>query len=316
MGGRLSGKVALVTGAGGGIGRAHALLLAAEGASVVVNDLGTRTGADAKSIVDEITAAGGRAVANTQSATWDCADAIVRHAMDAFGRIDILINNATGGGQPANLWQTTEAEWDRCFDVNLKGYFAMIRAVVPHFGAQRSGVIINTSSGAGFGFPASSPYSAAKEGVIGLTRTVAREIGRFGVRCNAIRPLALGVSSAEHGASIARWGKLIQLATTPPGGKNMAYETATPASHPPAKIAPFVVWLCTDAASGVNGRTFHVRGDTIALLAEPKPEQVGTREGGWTLDALDAGAPFTASLTDDFRFDDHPDLQDFAAAQS
>ncbi len=318
MAGRLEGKVAIVTGAGGGIGRAHVLALAAEGASILVNDLGTRTGADAASVVREVEAAGGRAVANDQSATWDYAPAIVGQALDTFGRIDILINNATGGGRPANLWEVTEQEWDLAFDVNLKGYFAMIKAATPHFARQGSGVIVNTSSGAGFGFPASSAYSAAKEGVIGLTRTVAREIGRFGIRCNAIRPLALGISSAQHGQATARWTKLIMLTTSPPGGRNMAYAVATPESHPPAKIAPVVVWLCTDAAGAVNGRTFHVRGDTLALLAEPAPERVAVRDGGWTVDALAAEAPtgLIDGLEDLFRLDDHPDLQDFEAAQA
>jgi NAD(P)-dependent dehydrogenase (short-subunit alcohol dehydrogenase family) len=318
MTGRLDGKVAIVTGAGGGIGRAHALALAAEGAAVLVNDLGTRSGADAASVVAEIEAAGGRAAANSASATWDFAPGIVEQALDAFGRIDILINNATAGGRPANLWDVTEQEWDLAFDVNLKGYFAMIRAATPHFAGQRSGVIVNTSSGAGFGFPASTAYSAAKEGLIGLTRTVAREIGRFGIRCNAIRPLALGVSSAQHGAATAKWMKLIMLTTSPPGGRNMAYDVATPETHPPAKIAPMVVWLCTDAAKRVNGRTFHVRGDTVALLNEPAPDRIATRDGGWTLDALDVEAPagLVEGLNNDFLLHEHPDLQVFETEQA
>lgn len=318
MAGRLEGKVAIVTGAGGGIGRAHALALAAQGASILVNDLGTRSGADAASVVAEIAAAGGHAVANNQSATWDFAPEIVGQALDAFGRIDILINNATAGGRPTNLWDVTEKDWDLAFDVNLKGYFAMIRAATPHFARQRSGVIINTSSGAGFGFPASTAYSAAKEGLIGLTRTVAREIGRFGVRCNAIRPLALGISSAQHSQSASKWTKLILLTTSPPGVKNEAYSVATPETHPPAKIAPVVVWLCTDAAKGVNGRTFHVRGDTVALLNEPGPDRVATRPGGWTVEALEQDAPaeLIGGLENLYLLDDHPDLQDFDAAQA
>jgi 3-oxoacyl-[acyl-carrier protein] reductase len=315
MTGRLDGKVAIVTGAGGGIGRAVALDLAREGAAVLVNDLGTRTGADAAHVVDEIEAAGSRAVADTTSATWAGAENIVAHALDAFGRIDILVNNATAGGRPADLWQVTEADWDRSFDVNVKGYFAMIRAAAPHLCGQGSGAIISMSSGAGFGNPSMVAYASAKEGVIGLTRTVAREIGRFGVRCNAIRPLALGASFNESAAHTAPWAKLIALTTSPPGTTHMVAR-ATPESHPPAKVAPMVAWLCSEAARNVNGRTFHVRGDTIALLSEIGPERVMTRDGGWTLDALDAEAQalLVGDLRDDFLLEDHPDLQVFNRA--
>src|SRR5690606_7202853 len=138
MAGRLDGKVAIVTGAGGGIGRQHALLLAREGARVLVNDTGLRTGADAKATVALIEEAGGTAVADTTSATWDGAAAIVDAALAAFGRLDILVNNATAA-RNEDLWKVTEADWDLAFDVNLKGYFAMIRAATPHFARQRSG---------------------------------------------------------------------------------------------------------------------------------------------------------------------------------
>ena len=318
--GRLAGKVAIVTGAGGGIGRAHAHLLAAEGAKVLVNDTGRRAGADAASVVAEIEAAGGTAVANTTSATWDGAASIVEHALDAFGGLDIVVNNATAA-RNADLWAVTEEEWDLAIDVNLKGYFAMIREAVPHLCRQGHGAVVNTSSGSGFGHPSAVAYSAAKEGVVGLTRTVARELGRFGVRCNAIRPLALGTSTEEYAVHTAKWGTLMALTMAPkaptgaqaPKGVQGAYQAATAESHPPSKIAPMVVWLCTDAASNVNGRTFHVRGDSIALLSEPGPERLIVQEGGWTLDALDELAPgqLVDELTDDYRLDDHPELQVF-----
>ena len=310
---RLKDKVAIVTGAGGGIGRATALLLAAEGASVLVNDLGTRPGADAQAVAEEIEAKGGVAQANRTSATWDGAEAIIGQAMDSFGRIDILINNATLGTLPCDLWSMPETGWDRTFDVNVKGYFAMIRRATPHL-ARQGGAIVNMSSGAGFGHPAMAAYATAKEGVIGLTRTVAQELGRFGIRCNAVRPLALGVSSDDYRARIAKWMKLITLTVTP-GGKPSEADRATPDTHPPSKVAPMMVWLCTDAASGVNGRTFHVRGDTIALLSEPSPEQIATRTGGWTLDELDhaASTQLVSGLKDAYRLEDHPELQAFSA---
>ncbi len=248
MSGRLEGKAVIVSGAGGGIGREHARLFAEEGASVVVNDTGRRTGADAASVVAEIEAAGGTAVADTKSATWDGAAAIVEHALDAFGRVDVLVNNATAA-RNADLWQVTEAEWDLAQDVNLKGYFALIREVAPHLCGQGAGAIVNTSSGSGFGHPSAVAYAAAKEGVVGLTRTVARELGRFGVRCNAIRPLALGRSTAEYSEATAKWTTLMALTMRPRGGAASQFAAATPDTHPPAKISPMVVWLCTDAGA-------------------------------------------------------------------
>ena len=311
MTGRLDGKVAIVTGAGGGIGRQHCLLLAQHGASVVVNDLGVRTGADSAGVAAEITAAGGTAVANQGSATWDGAAAIVAHAIDTFGRVDILVNNATAGHN-ADIWRTTEEQWDITVGVNLKGYAAMIREVAPHLCRQRSGVIVNTSSGSGFGHPSFAAYASAKEGVVGLTRTVARELGRFGVRCNAIRPLALGTSTTEYDVRTAPWARLMAL-TMAPRGTKLAAATATPQTHPPSKISPMVVWLCTDAASGVNGRTFHIAGNTISRLSEPERERVITNADGWTLDALDAVATthLVDGLVNEYTLDDHPALQVF-----
>jgi 3-oxoacyl-[acyl-carrier protein] reductase len=311
MSGRLEGKVAVVTGAGGGIGREHARLFAAEGASVLVNDTGRRTGADAAGVAAEITTAGGVAIADTTSATWDGAAGVVGHAMDAFGRLDIVVNNATAA-RNADLWRVTEEEWDLAFAVNLKGYFAMIREATPIFAQQRSGAIVNTSSGSGFGHPSAVAYASAKEGVVGLTRTVARELGRFGVRCNAIRPLALGMSTKEYGESTSRWSALMSI-TMAPRGTKLAFNVATPESHSPAKISPMVVWLCTDAARGINGRTFHIAGDTITRLSEPDRERVITNADGWTLDALDrvATTHLVDDLTNDYLLDDHPELQQF-----
>jgi NAD(P)-dependent dehydrogenase (short-subunit alcohol dehydrogenase family) len=312
--GRFDGKVVIVTGAGGGIGREHARLFASEGASVVVNDTGRRTGADAASVAAEIQAEGGRAVADTTSATWDGAAAIVEHALDAFGRVDVLVNNATAA-RNADLWKLTEAEWDLAIDVNLKGYFALIRECAPHLCGQGAGAIVNTSSGSGFGHPSAVAYAAAKEGVVGLTRTVARELGRFGVRCNAIRPLALGRSTAEYNEATAGWATLMAVTMRPRGGQASQFAAATPDTHPPAKISPVVVWLCSDAARAVNGRTFHVTGDLVARFADSRYEREAVQEGGWTLDALDERAPIELAddLTNDFLLEDHPELQEWVA---
>jgi 3-oxoacyl-[acyl-carrier protein] reductase len=310
--GRLDGKVAIVTGAGGGIGREHALLLAREGAKVVVNDTGLRTGADAAGVVKEIEAAGGIASANTTSATWDGAGDIVAATLDTYGQLDVLINNATAGAIN-DLWKFTEEQWDRTVGVNLKGYYAMIRAAAPHLCRQGSGAIVNTSSGSGFGHPAMIAYATAKEGVVGLTRTVAKELGRFGVRCNAIRPFATGVSTTEYAQNTAgTWTRVMTLTMGPePGVESRPNFDAS--QFPASKISPFAVWLCTDAAANVNGRTFHVMGDDVGLLTEPTPEPVIHQDGGWDLDGLDAAAPagLTGGLSNPFTLNDFPELKVF-----
>ena len=309
--GRLDGRVAIVTGAGGGIGREHALLFAREGAKVVVNDTGLRTGADAASVVKEIEDARGTATANTTSATWESAADIVAATVDTYGRIDILVNNATAGATN-DLWKFTEKQWDRTVGVNLKGYFAMIRAAAPHFCRQGSGAIVNTSSGSGFGHPAMIAYATAKEGVVGLTRTVAKELGRFGVRCNAIRPFAAGVSTTEYAQNTGPWMRVMGLTMGPEPGveRQPNYD---PKEFPPSKISPIVVWLCTDAAANVNGRTFHVSGDDVGLLSEPEPERIIHQAGGWDLDGLDAAASagLTLGLTNPYTLDAFPELKVF-----
>jgi NAD(P)-dependent dehydrogenase (short-subunit alcohol dehydrogenase family) len=307
--GRLEGRVAIVTGAGGGIGREHALLLAAEGARVVVNDIGVRAGADAGSVVEAIRDAGGTAIASTTSATWDGAEAIVAEALDAFGRLDILVNNATVFGVE-DLWRVSEQEWDRTLGVNLKGAFAMIRAAAPHLCRQGSGVIVNTSSESGAGHPGMVTYAVAKEGVIGLTGTVARELGRFGVRCNAIRPTAVGLAMREFEAMRGDRVRVMNITLgLTPGVEEVP--KLDPERFATWKVAPFVVWLCTDAAADVNGHTFLVRGDEVALVG-PAPTTAIRQRGGWDLDGLDAGAPaLTGDLTNLYRLEGFPELQVF-----
>ena len=308
--GRLDGRVAIVTGAGGGIGREHALLLGREGASVVVDDIGSRTGSDAAAVVEAIRAAGGEATATTASATWDGAAEIVATALDTYGRVDILVNNATAGRND-DLWRYTEAEWDLTMDVNLKGYYALMRETIPHMARQGGGAIVNTSSASGFGHPSHGAYATAKEGLIGLTRTAAMEVGRFGIRCNAIRPLAITLQVHEYNEHSARWRPLMDATMGRPSEQQPADVIA------PSKIAPLVVWLCTDAAAGVNGRTFLVFGDRISLLTEPRPKTTIEQPGGWTLDDLDRIAPeqLVAGSTNRWALDDHPELQEFPVAE-
>jgi NAD(P)-dependent dehydrogenase (short-subunit alcohol dehydrogenase family) len=255
-------------------------------------------------VVDEIAAQGGTAVANTSSATWAGAPAIVQSAIDAFGRLDILINNATAGGNN-DLWKFTEAEWDLTFDVNLKGYFAMIRAATPFMARQGGGAIVSTSSGSGFGHPSHVAYASAKEGVVGLTRTAAKELGRFGIRCNAIRPLASGQAVVEYREHTAPWRRLMDL--------TMGIGASDPEAIHPRMISPFVVWLCTDAASGVNGRSFFVSGGKVSLFCEPKQAKTISKDGVWTLDELDevATRELVDGLTNRFLLAEHPDMQVF-----
>ena len=191
--------------------------------------------------------------------------------MDSFGGVDILVNNATAGAMN-DLWKFTEEQWNRTVGVNVSGYFAMIRAVAPYMCRKGSGAIVNTSSGSGFGHPAMIAYSTAKEGVIGLTRTTAKEIGRFGVRCNAIRPFATGVSTAEYAKDAGSWMRVMTLTMGPEPGVE-SQPDFDPEQFPARKISPLVVWLCTDAAANINGRTFHVGGDEVSLLSEPAPER-------------------------------------------
>ncbi|KMS51988.1 hypothetical protein V474_02765 [Novosphingobium barchaimii LL02] len=311
--GRLKGKTAIVSGAGGGIGREHALLLAIEGANVVVNDIGTREGANAASVVEEIRSAGGIAVANTRSATWEGAEQLIADAVEEFGSIDIIVNNA-GTAVMNDLWRFTEEEWDKTFNVEPKGYFALIRAATPHMARQGSGSIVNTSSGSGFGHPGAIAHAASREGVIGLTRTVAKELGRFGIRCNAIRPFATGASTEEFADVSRPWEQLmtVTMGAHPGTEEKPSFD---PELFSAKKIPPFVVWLCTDAARDVNGRTFEVRGDEVSLLSEPEMQRTIHQQGGWSLDLLDAAAPagLTAGLSNPFTLDDYPHLKVFKA---
>jgi 3-oxoacyl-[acyl-carrier protein] reductase len=328
---RLIGKVAIVTGAGGGIGREHALLLAEQGAKVVVNDLGVgKTGdsemASASRVADEIIALGGEAVPSAESvATTAGSEAIVAAGLDAFGQVDILVNNATLL-HANDIWRLTEDQWDAVLDVNLKGYFLMARAVSPTMCERGEGVIINTSSGSGFGHPSMAPYASAKEGVVGLTRTIARELGRFGVRCNAIRPAAFSyLASHTYSDMAADWAELNRLVMSSQGGDAPLMDTSTreegvsntpiamnAESYAPWKVSPVVVWLCTDAAAHVNGRTFDVGGDSVARYSEPYTERSLVHDGGWTLDALDeVGDQLVGDLSNVFTLEEYPHLRKF-----
>jgi NAD(P)-dependent dehydrogenase (short-subunit alcohol dehydrogenase family) len=285
MGDRLKGKVAIVTGAGRGIGRGEALALATEGAAVVVNDLGGSAageGADpgpAQQVVDEIKAAGGEAVANGDNvADFEGAGRIVKQALDEFGRLDIVVNNA-GILRDRMVFNMTEEEWDIVLAVHLKGTFNTVKHASVLFRQQRSGRIINTSSESGLGNAGQVNYSAAKEGIVGLTRTVARDLGRYGVTCNAIRPRAatrLTISpemEAARQAAIARGERQ-------GGGMNLG-------GMDPSAVAPLVVYLASDEAQNVNGRDFLIWGNEVGLYSLPTVEAHAFARGAvWTVDEM------------------------------
>lgn len=277
MGMRLAGKVAVITGAGRGIGRAEALAFAAEGASVVVNDV-----VSAEDTVAAIQATGGKAVADTHSASiWANAEAIVAKALEAFGRIDILSNNA-GLVAPHPIQAMSEEAWDTVVNVSLKGYAAMIRFAAPHFIAQRSGAIVSKGSTSGHGHNGMANYSAAKEGALGLTRAVARDLGQYGVRCNLIRPINFHTTMA--GPDVMRtFDESKRLAIPTTGFVHMPPHTLALPEH----VAALTVMLCLPATAHVSGQDFFIMGDQVARFPEPEMIRVDVHPGGWTLQALE-----------------------------
>jgi NAD(P)-dependent dehydrogenase (short-subunit alcohol dehydrogenase family) len=288
--GIVEGKVAIVTGAGRGIGRAVALLLAQEGARVLVNDVGASlegAGAEAgpaQAVVGEIAAAGGKAIASTLSITEpNNADAIVKAALDAFGRIDILVNNA-GILRDRIFHKMSWSDWSDVIAVHLHGSFNMSRAVAGHFREQNSGAMVHMTSTSGLiGNFGQANYMAAKLGIAGLSRGIALDMARYNVRSNCIAPFAwsrmIGSIPAETPAEKARVERIQQMT--------------------PEKIAPLAVYLACDRADGISGQIFSVRNNEIFLFSQPRPIRTLHRSDGWTVEALDAqlkGA-FAASFT-------------------
>lgn len=278
MAGIVAGKVAIVTGAGRGIGRAIAHLLAQEGARVVVNDVGASlegSGADAgpaQAVVDEIARAGGEAIASTQSiAEPHNTDAIVKAALDAFGRVDILVNNA-GILRDRIFHKMSWSDWNDVIAVHLNGSFNMSRAVAGHFREQNSGSFVHMTSTSGLiGNYGQANYMAAKLGIAGLSRAIALDMARFNVRSNAVAPFAwsrmIGSIPADTPEEKARVEKFQQMT--------------------PEKIAPLVVYLASDRAAGVSGQIFGVRRNEIFLFNQPRPIRSLHRSDGWTPETLD-----------------------------
>jgi NAD(P)-dependent dehydrogenase (short-subunit alcohol dehydrogenase family) len=290
MAGTVAGKTAIVTGAGRGIGRGIAMLLAMEGARVVVCDIGASLQGDggdagpAQDTVDAITKEGGEAIASTLSITEPKnAEAIVKTAIEAFGGVDILVNNA-GILRDVIFHKMSWSDWSDVIAVHLNGSFNMSRAVAPLFRERNSGAYVHMTSTSGLvGNFGQANYMAAKLGIMGLSRGIALDMARFNVRSNCIAPFAF-----------TRMIESIPAQTEQDKRRLAAFQRMTP-----EKIAPLAVYLCSDAAAGISGQIFSVRNNEIYLFNQPRPIKTMHRADGWTPDqiARDLRTAFASSLT-------------------
>ncbi|SFQ13128.1 SDR family NAD(P)-dependent oxidoreductase [Variovorax sp. 770b2] len=269
----VEGKVVVVTGAGGGIGRDIALAMAKNGARVVVNDIGAAldgaggSAGPAQQVVDEIRAAGGEAVPNTDSVA-DAASAarIVECAVESFGRIDAVVNNA-GILRDRFFHKMSVDEWDAVLKVHLYGAYYVSRAAATHFKEQNAGAMVHMTSTSGLiGNFGQANYAAAKLGIVALSKSIALDMLKFNVRSNCIAPFAwsrmIGAIPTDTDEQRARVDKIKQMT--------------------PAKVAPLAVYLASDAASAVNGQIFSVRNNEISLISQPRPVRSVHRSEGWT----------------------------------
>lgn len=286
--GNLEGRIAIITGAGRGIGREHALLFAREGAKVVVNDLGGTndgSGSDvtaAQQVVDEIVAAGGTAVANTDNvATWDGAKGLVDQAVEHFGGLDVLVNNA-GILRDGFIPTLEESQWDSVIQVHLKGHFSMLRHASAYWKAESKAgrtpiaAVVNTASGSGITLPnaGQANYGAAKAAIAALSLVAADELARYGVRVNAIAPVArTRLTEATPG-----FGEIM---------RSTIEEGVVDAFHP-ANISPLVAYLSTEKCP-LTGQVYAVQGGSIQRLQGWTEANLIETDDPWTIDAVRDG---------------------------
>ncbi|NQW17233.1 MAG: SDR family oxidoreductase [Chloroflexi bacterium] len=291
-GNSLEGKVAVVTGSGRGIGAGVAKLLASLGAKVVVNDIGAAldgSGLDqspAAKIVAEIGEDGGDAVASFDSVTEASGgERIIETALDNFGRLDIVVTPA-GILRDRMIFNMSEEEWDAVISVHLKGTFNVVRPASILFRQQKSGRIITFSSVSGlYGYSGQSNYGAAKDGIAGFTRVVAKDLAKYGVTANSISPGASTRMTDSVPDAIRSMRRKGQLA--PPEGI---------LTREPDEVAPMVGWLASDASQGVTGRVFHVSGNTIGLMSNPATTKSINKEGRWEVGEIAAMFPGTLGM--------------------
>lgn len=272
-----AGKVVVVTGAGNGVGREIAIAYAKSGAKVVVNDIGVTvhgeggSNAPAAETVRLIREAGGEAVADGNSvASWETAQGIIGTAIDAFGRIDIVVNNA-GFLRDKIFHKMTPDEWTKVVEVHLHGSFFVSRAAADHFRAQESGAYVHITSTSGLiGNFGQANYSAAKLGICALSKSIALDMARYNVRSNCLAPFAWTRMTDDMPAETEQQKARVELI------KQMV----------PARNAPLAVFLGSDAAKEVNGQIFVVRNNEISLLSQARPIRSVHRGEGWTLDSL------------------------------
>jgi 3-oxoacyl-[acyl-carrier protein] reductase len=290
----LEGKSAIVTGAGRGIGRDVALLLAKEGASVVVTDPGVGRGGEAEDtspaddVVAEINEAGGTAVANKDSvADYANAGRMIKQCVDTYGKIDALVNVA-GMLRERMIWNMTEDDFDQVISVHLKGHWNMCHHATKVMRTARAGRIVNFSSDAFKGSVGQCNYSAAKAGIIGLTRSIARECGRYGITANAMCPMA-ATRMTVNDAVIAGWKRRLDA-----GLLTQEQYDSRMAMPGPEFVAPMVAYLCTDAAEDINGQLFHAersRIHTYYFGEESRSIYKYDDDGMFTVDELKSFVP-------------------------
>lgn len=275
----LADKVVIVTGAGGGVGKAIALGAAAQGARVVVNDLGVTLNGEqsgqspADQVVAEIVAQGGQAVADGHSvAQWDSASAIVERAVKEFGRVDAIVNSA-GILRDSIFHKMTPADFELVIRVHLFGAFNMSRAAAGHFREQGGGALVHMTSTAGLiGSIGQANYAAAKMGIVGLSRSIAMDMARFGVRSNCIAPHA--------------FSRMIESVPGLSPEDQERYLEKRRQSTRPEQIAPLAVYLCSEAAKEVSGQIFGARGNEVYLYNQTRPVRTLHRGDGWSPGAL------------------------------
>jgi len=283
MGSMVKDKVIVVTGSGGGIGRDFALALAAEGAKVVVNDIGTsvtgegKDAGPAQKVVDEIKAAGGQAVANTDSVSeWDSANRIVKTAIDTYGRIDGVINNA-GILRDRFFFNMSPEEWKAVIDVHLNGSFYVSRAAAPYFKSQGSGAYVHMTSTSGIlGNTGQANYGAAKTALTTLSKIISLDMAKYNVRSNCIAPFA--------------WSRMTSSVPSETPEQKLRIERFKRMES--AKVAPLAVFLMSDQASYVNAQVFGVRANEIYLFSQTRILRSVHNSNGWTPESIaETGMP-------------------------